>query len=112
MTPTPKTSRARLARLLLAALGAFLFGCGGGVGTGGTGSYGAAPIDGFGSIFVGGIEFDDSAATRLDEDGQPLADGELRLGMTVQVEGGPVTAAPARPRAPPRCGWRASPSGR
>ena len=91
MTPTPKTSRARLARLLLAALGAFLFGCGGGVGTGGTGSYGAAPIDGFGSIFVGGIEFDDSAATRLDEDGQPLADGELRLGMTVQVEGGPVS---------------------
>lgn len=47
-----------LALLCLALLAA----CGGGVGTGGTGSYGAAPVAGYGSIFVGGIEFDTAHA--------------------------------------------------
>ena len=27
--------------------------------TGGTGAFGSAPVNGFGSIFIGGIEFDD-----------------------------------------------------
>ncbi|MGE5115419.1 MAG: hypothetical protein ACM3N6_02890, partial [Betaproteobacteria bacterium] len=61
--------RAGLLALLVALAGAGLVSCGGGVGTGGTGSYGSGPVSGFGSIFVGDIEFDDSAAAIVDDDG-------------------------------------------
>ena len=85
------------------ALGA-LSACGGGgsdsavisgVSTGGTGAYAAGPISGFGSVIVGGIEFDDRNASLLDDDGNPIArsDSELRLGMTVAIDGGALTAA-------------------
>jgi hypothetical protein len=83
-----------LAALLVAALVAA---CGGGVGTGGTGSYGAAPVAGFGSIFVGGIEFDDARASVLDEDGTPR--GAPALGATVEVEGGAVVDGADGPQA-------------
>ena len=84
----------RLRGLASALLGAsLLFGCGGGggVGTGGTGSitsYAAGPIDGFGSIFVSGVEFDDTSASVLDDEGDNVArnGSELRLGMTVEVD--------------------------
>jgi hypothetical protein len=61
-------------------------GCGG-VGVGGTGTY--SLIVGFGSVFVGGVEVDDSSATVFDDDGQPVqrTGNELRLGMTVEVSG-------------------------
>jgi hypothetical protein len=70
-----------------------LVACGGGVGTGGTGAEARGPIVGFGSVIVAGIEFDDSDAVVLDDDGQALSrDGnELRLGMVVAVESSPIT---------------------
>lgn len=86
------------ALLLGLVAAACLVGCGGGVGTGGTGSYGSAPISGFGSIFVGGIEFDTTRAAVLDDDGVPREGGGLRLGMTVEVEGGAVVDAAAGAR--------------
>lgn len=69
--------------------------CGGGVETGGTGPTGSSfvegPVNGFGSVIVAGIRFDESAARIEDADG-PLRDrSELRLGMRVEIEGGAVT---------------------
>jgi hypothetical protein len=100
MTTTPPRARAlRVSRAFVAAGIAalaiatmLLASCGGGVGTGGTGSFGSAPVSGFGSIFVGGIEFDDSKATVFDDDGVALAAGDtqVRLGMIGEVEGGAV----------------------
>ncbi len=80
---------------LLAA--AWTAGCG--VGTGGTGAFGSAPVDGFGSIFVGGIEFDDTRAVIINDDGAPVArDGnELRLGMMADVDGTTIAAGPNGP---------------
>ncbi|HEX7155947.1 MAG TPA: DUF5666 domain-containing protein [Burkholderiaceae bacterium] len=78
-----------LLALAAAALAALLpAGCGG-VGVGGTGAYVSSLIAGFGSVFVGAVEFDDSGATVLDDDGQPVqrTGNELRLGMTVDVDG-------------------------
>jgi hypothetical protein len=43
-------------------------------------------INGFGSIIVNGIRFDDSSAQVSDDDGQPHARNELKLGMTVEVD--------------------------
>jgi hypothetical protein len=94
-TPNTLTARrgpsltARLAASA-AALLALLAGCGGGVGSGGTGTYAAGPITGFGSIIVNGVRFDESAATVLDDDDASRTRGELRLGMTVAVDGGDV----------------------
>lgn len=85
----PLLARAVLALWLpLTLFAALLPGCGGGVDTGGTGTYGAGPITGFGSIIVTGIRFDDAAATVLDEDGVSRPRAELRLGTTVEVDAG------------------------
>jgi hypothetical protein len=75
--------------LATAAVTALLPGCGGGVGSGGTGtgSFASGPITGFGSIIVNGVRFDDSAASIRDDDDAPRSSGELKLGMQVQVEG-------------------------
>ena len=62
-----------------------LSGCGGGVGEGGTG-YASGPITGFGSVIVNDIAFDDSTAQVEDGEGIVRARGELRLGMTVEIE--------------------------
>jgi hypothetical protein len=75
---------------LLAASLAFLSSCGGGVGSGGTGSFASGPITGFGSIIVNDIRFDDSTAQLQDGEGVPRTRAELHLGMTVDVEAGPV----------------------
>jgi hypothetical protein len=84
---------ARLGHTLAAAsiAAALLFGCGG-VGTGGTGAYVSSDITGFGSVIVGGVEFDDTRASVLDDDGVPVArsGNELRLGMTVEVNGSTI----------------------
>ncbi|HEY2928470.1 DUF5666 domain-containing protein [Piscinibacter sp.] len=73
-----------------------LFGCGG-VGTGGTGAYVASEITGFASVFVGGVEFDDTKASVLDDDGLPVArnGNELRLGMRVEVDGSTILTTPS-----------------
>ncbi len=69
-----------------------LVGCGGGVGTGGTGTYTYGPINGFGSIIVGGVRFDDSTARVEDDGGSGRSAGDLKLGMTVAVESDAITA--------------------
>ncbi len=65
-------------------------GCGGGVGSGGTGTYASGPITGFGSIIVNDVRFDDTAASVLDDDDGLRASGDLKLGMTVEVDAGPI----------------------
>lgn len=70
---------------LLAAV-ALLAGCGGGVDTGGTGSYSSGPIEGFGSVIVNGVHYDDSTAVVQDDEGATRSRGELRLGMTIDIE--------------------------
>lgn len=69
--------------------------CGGGVGTGGTGgdasAYAAGPITGFGSVFVGGVRFDDSAAAVEDADGSSRTRDDLRLGMTVEIDSSAIS---------------------
>ena len=64
------------------------FGIVSGVGSGGTGAYTSGPLIGFGSIFVNGVEFDDTSAELQDEDGQVIVRGtdSLRLGMMVGVD--------------------------
>ncbi|MFO1219339.1 MAG: DUF5666 domain-containing protein [Burkholderiaceae bacterium] len=78
----------------LLGLAALLPGCGG-VGSGGTGSFASGPITGYGSIVVGSVHFDESAAEIRAEDGTPLAAAQLALGMVVQVRGGEVVDAQA-----------------
>ena len=81
-----------LAALLVGSIG----GCGGGVGTEGTGTFssvGSGPITGFGSIVVSGVRYDDSAAAVSDDDGNGSDRSKLALGMVVDVEGGAVATA-------------------
>ena len=73
--------------ILLAILVGYSGGCGSGSGGGIDGSgLVIGPIDGFGSIFVNGIEFDTDSATVF-LDGLPGQTDQLRLGMIVRVEG-------------------------
>jgi Domain of unknown function (DUF5666) len=69
-------------------------GCGG-VGTGGTGygatSFTSGPITGFGSVIVNGVRYDDTAALVQDGDGVSRSRDDLRLGMTVEIDGGAVS---------------------
>lgn len=86
-------ARLVLGSSLVAAL--VVTGCGGGVDTGGTGTPGALSfstgrIAGFGSVIVNGVRFDDSTAAVVDDDGTAHDRSELKLGMTVEVHGGPV----------------------
>lgn len=100
------TRPGRLAMLWLVALIVALpAGCGGGVGTGGTGSFAAGPITGFGSVIVNDVRFDDSVAQVEDAEGDRRSREELRLGMTVEIDSdaiqstaGGATASAARIR--------------
>jgi hypothetical protein len=65
--------------------------CGGGVGSGGTGTYTYGPINGFGSIIVGGVRFDDSTARVEDDGGSGRSAADLKLGMTVAVDSDAIT---------------------
>ncbi len=91
------------AALALAAFIVSLIGaCGGGgsgVGVGGTGSFAVGPISGLASVIVNGIDFDDSAARVEDEDGNGTSRTVLRLGMTVEVDSGPVGGTSSAPTA-------------
>lgn len=86
-TPFASTLCALFAALLLA-----LAACGGGVEVGGTGTgaYVQGPISGFGSVIVAGVRFDDSSASIEDPDGIVRRRDDLRLGMQVEVESGPI----------------------
>jgi len=89
---------------LATALGAtaLLAACGGGGGGDPVGSpmvaatatsYSQGAITGFGSVFVGGVRYDDSGATVADDDGGSHNNTALKLGMMVQVDGSNVNAA-------------------
>jgi hypothetical protein len=88
-----------MATVMATVTTALLGACGGGVGTGGTGSFGNAggftsgPITGFGSVIVNAVRYDDSAAVVQDGDGISRSKDDLRLGMTVEIESGAVTSA-------------------
>lgn len=85
----PRSVAAWLFALLLVA------GCGGG----GSSSQGLAftqgTIDGFGSVIVNGVRFDDRMAQVVDDDAQPHSRGELKLAMTVEIQSDRVRAASA-----------------
>ena len=94
--PTSPTRR-RLLATGAASAALALFGCGGGggdslagVGSGGTGSFASGPIRGFGSIIVGGVRYDDSAARIATDAGATASSADLRLGMMVEVNGGDI----------------------
>jgi len=71
-----------IAALLLAAA------CGGGGGDMPSSGHAftQGTINGFGSVIVNGIRFDDSAAQVADDDGQPHPSSDLKLGMNVDVD--------------------------
>ena len=77
--------------LALAGLAAVVAGCGGGVGTGGTGSFAQGPINGFGSVIVNDVRYDDTSAQVLDADGTARTRDELKLGMTVSIDSSAIT---------------------
>jgi hypothetical protein len=97
--PIPR--RRALVTLLAAAGAVALPSCGGGGGggtagvdTGGTGSFSAGRISGFGSVIVNGVRFEDNAARVVDEDDElkVFRPEDLRLGMVVRVQAGAITA--------------------
>lgn len=51
-------------------------------------SYALGPVSGFGSVIVGGVRFDDSAASVSDEDGQSMSGSAVKLGVMLQVNAG------------------------
>lgn len=62
-------------------------------------SFTTGPITGFGSVIVGGVRFDDSFASFVDEDGNSRSRGELKLGCIVDVDGSSINRAELRARA-------------
>lgn len=90
------------AGLVLALLA--LAACGGGVGTEGTGAstvptLAAGPIEGFGSIVVAGVRYDNDSAAVDDLAGSGRGNADLRLGMVVEVEAGAIDTTSTPPRA-------------
>jgi hypothetical protein len=98
--PIPR--RSVLVALLAGAGIVVLPSCGGGGGgggiagvdTGGTGSFTAGRISGFGSVIVNGVRFEDNAARVADDDDEAkvLSPQDLRLGMVVRIQAGPRRA--------------------
>lgn len=70
-------------------------GGGGGVGSGGTGGFASGPITGFGSVIVNDVRFDDTGAIVEDGDGNRRSRDDLRLGMTVDIDSGPISSTAA-----------------
>jgi hypothetical protein len=98
--PEPRTPARRRALALLLCLAA----CGGGVGTEGTGAgsvptLAVGPIEGFGSIVVNGVHYDNDGASVDDGAGRGRGNADLRLGMTVEVEAGSIDTSRTPPRA-------------
>jgi hypothetical protein len=73
--------------------------CGGGVDSGGTGapvqSFASGRIAGFGSVIVNGVRYDDSKAVIVDDEGVTHPRSDLKLGMVVDVEAGPISNDPS-----------------
>jgi Domain of unknown function (DUF5666) len=98
MTPSRPIilSRRRSAWAALAAslAAAVLVACGGGGGDAATSTpasasaiYASGPITGFGSVILNGVRFDVASARISDDDGNTLAESQLRLGMQAEVDG-------------------------
>ena len=81
----PPAAKALFAASLWALLAV---GCGGGVGSGGTGvgSYTSGTITGFGSVIVNSVRFDDAAAVIRDDNDVLRSSNDLKLGMQVDIE--------------------------
>jgi hypothetical protein len=79
-----------LAALMAAALA---MACGG-VDSGGTGlsadTAATGRISGFGSVIVNSVRYDDSTAIVVDDDGKPRPATDLKLGMVVEIDAGPL----------------------
>jgi hypothetical protein len=79
-----------------------LHGCGGsgGVDSGGTGmdtpTLAVGTISGLGSIVVNGVHYDETAATVLDGDEQPLTTAALTLGSVARIDASPITTVGTR----------------
>ncbi len=92
----------RLAACAAALALAQLPGCGGsgGVDSGGTGmdtpTLAIGPISGLGSIVVNGVHYDETAATVVDADGQPLSRSALTLGSMTRVDASSLVDAGTR----------------
>lgn len=87
--------RAALAASAAIGAAALLVACGGGGDTtdvtpAAATNYTQGAVSGFGSVIVGGVRFDDSAATVSDEDGNNRTRSDVRLGMMVEVDHGNV----------------------
>ena len=97
----PSRWRAALAAGASLAAAAFLVACGGGGDSTPTAatSYSQGAITGFGSVFVGGVRFDDSTASVDDEDGNSRSRSDLKLGMMVEVDSGNIDRASATAQA-------------
>jgi hypothetical protein len=62
-------------------------------------SYSQGAITGFGSVFVGGVRYDDTGAAVADDDGGAHNSSALKLGMMVEVDGADANAAAGTARA-------------
>ncbi len=87
------STRITIYKIPAVLLAGTLASCGGGsgggdsfAGIGGTGINATGTIDGFGSIFVNGIEFETGTATVV-LDGDSASEDDLRLGMVVTLSG-------------------------
>jgi len=78
------TRRCTLYLAGLLGLAALIVACGG-VDSGGTGSYAAGPITGYGSIIVGGVHYDESTARIEDDSGTERLADDLQLGMIAEI---------------------------
>ena len=81
-----------LAGLCIASVVA-LIACGGGGSSDSpaASSFSSGPITGFGSVIVNGVRFDESSARISDDDGVSHVKGDLKLGMTAEIDGGQIT---------------------
>jgi Domain of unknown function (DUF5666) len=73
---------------------AILAACGGGDGPAMKTSYAIGPINGFGSIIVNGVRYDDSSSSvssEDDDDNPGRSSSDLKLGMVVQVKAGSIS---------------------
>lgn len=77
----------------LSGLAALVVACGG-VDSGGTGSYAAGPITGYGSIIVGGVHYDESTAKVEDDSGTEASADALQLGMITEIRASDPVGAP------------------
>lgn len=91
----PGSLTAACAALIASAALLLVPGCGGGVGSGGTGMA-IGTINGFGSVIVDGVRYDDSAVATLREDAPGVeTQTQARLGQRAQLrftDGGVATA--------------------